>query len=173
MNCRIEPNILHIYNTPRMLLGACNDGILRLWNTARFVSIHLPIMLFQHPGAVLCCLNHPKFDREIFFTGAADGIIRLWKRDLGEFEETDLALSTIEPKVIVDVEKKMTGHEGEVTCLAFDPEVVKLYSADSNGVIKIWVPDSSETMNASWICFKSINNVDIVASQRPKILFFH
>ena len=152
-----------------MVFAACDDGLLRLWNVSRWVPLHLPVMLFQHGAGVTTCLGHPKFDGEIIFTGCRDGTIRVWNIDSSSSLK-NLPLSTIEPVVQVEPEKRMSGHEAGVSCLVFDNDVIKLYSADADGIVKIWVPDSAENTKAVWICFKTISDADIVVSVKPLII---
>eukprot|EP00047_Mylnosiga_fluctuans_P022912 m.128928 g.128928 ORF g.128928 m.128928 type:complete len:715 (+) comp9423_c0_seq1:39-2183(+) len=101
-----------------LLASASSDSTACVWSLARGTE---PVLCLQHPCFVYCVRLHPsRVAATSAITGAYDGVIRVWQLDSG-----------------VNIE--LPGHQASVNAIELDPSGYKMFSADSAGVVKVWL----------------------------------
>jgi WD40 repeat protein len=107
----------------QMLVSGWSDGAVRLLSarTAQ-ESSSIPVHKPSHEQRTVLAVSP---DGKYLASGGADGVVRLWNRSTGESQD-------------------LIGHSAPITCLAFSPDSMELYSGDrskhddSGGVVKVW-----------------------------------
>ncbi|XP_078693458.1 jouberin-like isoform X5 [Branchiostoma floridae x Branchiostoma belcheri] len=103
------------------LFSASSDGTARVWNADTLATSAEKVL--PHPSFVYTVSCHP-VQPGIIVTGGYDHVIRVW------ISQGD--------GVYGQLLKEMEGHQGLVNSLCFDKEGMRMFSADSEGVIIIW-----------------------------------
>ncbi|XP_019624122.1 PREDICTED: jouberin-like [Branchiostoma belcheri] len=103
------------------LFSASSDGTARVWNADTLATSAEKVL--PHPSFVYTVSCHP-VQPGIIVTGGYDHVIRVW------ISQGD--------GVYGQLLKEMEGHQGLVNSLCFDREGMRMFSADSEGVIIIW-----------------------------------
>ncbi len=104
----------------RRLLSVAWDGTARLWELSfdRNRSIK-EVMRYDQQGMQFhCCSIRP--DGEVFATGAADGVLRIWSVNR------------------VDDPIELLGDHSDLTCCKFSTDGEVLFAADRMGVVTAW-----------------------------------
>jgi WD40 repeat protein len=123
------------------LFSASADGSVRAWSIQSETTIR-PSTIFQHPSYVYCIQIHPIIGQDnkiTVITGSYDGKIRFWKYDQNIYNDIELLKQTPNhhqtqflPAYV------LTGHESTINSLAIESTGIRLFSADGNGVIRVW-----------------------------------
>ena len=139
----------------RYLSSSSSDGSVRVWTFSIDGSIR-STSIYQHPSYVYTTAFHPTSKSpQVLASGCFDGKIRIWIQDLHN-KLQDYKRDT--PFLV------LTGHESQVNSLCFATDGNRMYSGDSNGVLKIWATDipheSSKPLTdhiGDFRCLKSIS----------------
>ncbi|XP_078609336.1 jouberin-like isoform X11 [Branchiostoma floridae x Branchiostoma japonicum] len=103
------------------LFSASSDGTARVWNADTMATSAEKVL--PHPSFVYTVACHP-VQPGIIVTGGYDHVIRVW------ISQGD--------GVYGQLLKEMEGHQGLVNSLCFDRDGIRMFSADSEGVVIIW-----------------------------------
>lgn len=108
------------------IVSASSDGTAKVWNVQTFEPN--AVLNLQHTNFVYTAQFHPKArNPRLILTGGFDGVIRIFSGTSGRL------LS------------EMVGHKGHVNSLQFVPNGTRVFSADSEGEIKVW-EDTGSTL---------------------------
>jgi len=119
----------------KYLVSASSDCTCRVWEVAgvesemgrRSLSPN-PAKNLQHTSFVYCCRFVPGVGKlHLVATATYDGVIRIWDVKTGGVHQT------------------LKGHRCRVNSLAFHPSGIKFFSADGEGVIKVWSRNMSKS----------------------------
>ncbi|XP_078609281.1 jouberin-like isoform X5 [Branchiostoma floridae x Branchiostoma japonicum] len=127
------------------LFSASSDGTARVWNADTMATSAEKVL--PHPSFVYTVACHP-VQPGIIVTGGYDHVIRVW------ISQGD--------GVYGQLLKEMEGHQGLVNSLCFDRDGIRMFSADSEGVVIIWntfVHEQPRRGLSLW----EVNNTDPVA----------
>nr|KAJ3419063.1 Jouberin [Polyrhizophydium stewartii] len=124
------------------LLSTSADGSVRAW---RFFSdgSAREAAVYQHPTFVYTACLRPERDSNrprILATGSYDGVIRFWAYQSGSDATTAGTaggggpLRRAAPKPM----HKLQGHSSNINAIQFDADGHRLFSADAQGILKIW-----------------------------------
>ncbi|XP_055328790.1 jouberin-like isoform X2 [Paramacrobiotus metropolitanus] len=103
------------------ILAASADGTAKIWNSE---TCHPNFLIsLPHPGFVYSAQFHP-VQQHIVATGCFDGVIRVWN------------VSTSWNDFLLIAE--LSSHSGFINCLLFNELGNELFSAGSDGYIKVW-----------------------------------
>ncbi|RWS05523.1 jouberin-like protein, partial [Dinothrombium tinctorium] len=139
----------------QMLVSASNDCTSQVW---RLHKDHLTSLVLPHPCFVYSARFCPN-DANLIFTGAYDGLIRLWS------VKKSLEILSCEPQLL----QELDGNLGQVLCLAFktypNSNALTLFSGGTKGNIAAFKQkdnknDSIWCLN-SRIRLKELHNVPI------------
>ncbi|KAJ3290684.1 Jouberin, partial [Blyttiomyces sp. JEL0837] len=119
-----------------------SDGTVSIWLMDERKAFNRIAVLF-HSSFVYSASFHPAFRHNgVISTGSGDGCVRLWICDfdaiLRERERGGAGRPAINGWQNTKVLQNLTGHTATVNSIVFDPEGTKIYSADSDGVIRVW-----------------------------------
>ena len=141
--------------TATVVIAACSDGKVRM-----FDGEGKPVReIDAHKGSVNALAIHP--NGKDFFTGGADGALRVFSIESGKrreehrFSSRPLRSVAIDPageslaaagddgviRVLRegdDEVREMAGHDGPVTCISFTPSDGRLVSGGEDGTVRVW-----------------------------------
>ncbi|XP_023695063.2 jouberin isoform X1 [Paramormyrops kingsleyae] len=103
------------------LLSASSDGTVRIWNMERLRGVAKKIL--PHPSFVYSAQFHP-VGQNLVVTGGYDCLIRVW----------DLNVQDVNGQLLHEFE----GHKTFINALCFEAEGLRLFSADSAGLLIVW-----------------------------------
>ncbi|XP_028824293.1 jouberin isoform X2 [Denticeps clupeoides] len=103
------------------LLTASSDGTVRVWNTDLCLASAQKVL--PHPSFVYCAQFHPCV-QSLVVTGGYDSLLRVWCVDVQDING--------------HLFQEFEGHKAFVNTLCFDPEGLRMFSADSMGHIIVW-----------------------------------
>eukprot|EP00038_Savillea_parva_P004988 m.145774 g.145774 ORF g.145774 m.145774 type:complete len:1287 (-) comp11631_c0_seq3:147-4007(-) len=110
----------------RFLVSASSDSTARLWNIAAVGDAREQQSILPHPTFVYCAAFHPSSECGLIFTGAYDGVVRMWDwNDTGRDRTAHLV-------------GELAQHTAHVNSLTFDDSGRKMITADAEGELRIW-----------------------------------
>ncbi|KAJ3169596.1 Jouberin [Geranomyces variabilis] len=130
----------------RGLVSASSDGTARVWKANRSGQLSdRAALVLQHPAYVYCVSVHPAArDPRKIATACYDRKIRIWALD-GHSGGAVIPLQTL------------AGHERNVNCVLFDKDGARLYSADGDGVIRVWSSHVEGAADGVYVCIKVLD----------------
>ncbi|KAJ3134212.1 Jouberin [Geranomyces variabilis] len=130
----------------RGLVSASSDGTARVWKANRSGQLSdRAALVLQHPTYVYCVSVHPAArDPRKIATACYDHKIRIWALD-GHSGGAVILLQTL------------AGHERNVNCVLFDKDGTRLYSADGDGVIRVWSSHVEGAADGAYVCIKVLD----------------
>ncbi|XP_048831105.1 jouberin isoform X2 [Brienomyrus brachyistius] len=103
------------------LLSASSDGTVRIWNMERLRGVAKKVL--PHPSFVYSAQFHP-VGQNLVVTGGYDCLIRVW----------NINVQDVNGQLLHEFE----GHKTFINALCFDAEGLRLFSADSAGLLIVW-----------------------------------
>eukprot|EP00762_Andalucia_godoyi_P003794 ANDGO_08492.mRNA.1 WD repeat-containing protein tag-125 len=120
---------------PQETTSVSSDGL---------ASFAEPLMRFAHPCFAYCARMHPTCENpRLLFTGGYDHQIRVFNRDTGTLMRV------------------ISGHHSFVNSLVFDAQGTRMYTADGDGVIKIWSARVRSSAKAAAASGRAIPAIDL------------
>ncbi|KAI8922582.1 WD40-repeat-containing domain protein, partial [Powellomyces hirtus] len=125
------------------LVSTSSDGSARIWNvdqSGRLMNAFVTVL--QHPAYAYTADIHPlASEPRLIVTGCYDAKIRIWPIVPGK--------KSIKPMQI------LSGHDSNVNSVVFDKDGARLYSADGDGIIRVW-NSQAEGAASMYVCIKAI-----------------
>ncbi|KAJ3157482.1 Jouberin [Geranomyces michiganensis] len=131
----------------RGLVSTSSDGTARVWKANRTGQLSdRAALVLQHPAYVYSVSVHPvaRNPRRIA-TACYDRKIRIWGIDGHSQGGTLVPLQTL------------AGHERNVNSVLFDKDGTRLYSADGDGVIRVWSSRVEGVSDGVYVCIKVLD----------------
>ncbi|KAJ1534796.1 Jouberin [Nowakowskiella sp. JEL0078] len=113
----------------REIVTASSDGSVRIWgfNGDSMVAV---VALFNHPSFVYStAINSREEYPRIIATAGNDMSLRFWKYE--PHTESSQIFSNLPYQI-------STEHKSAITSITFNKDGLKFYSADQNGILKVW-----------------------------------
>ncbi|KAJ3050190.1 Jouberin, partial [Rhizophlyctis rosea] len=124
-----------VWDEEGKLYSASADGSVRVW---AFDPVESPPVrleaVMQHPGYVYSVAVHHADDSSIVATASSDTLVRLYT-DIPSFSPSPESLQPFQV---------LRGHNAPLNTIAFGKGGKRLYSGDTEGVIKVWSLEERE-----------------------------
>lgn len=135
-----------------VLVSVSGDGSTRFW----MISQNKRPKTFEpfiHTSFVYCISVFVQGRNTYLVTGASDGILRIWNTaDSGLF---DGGPKPIKPPIIKPIQS-FIGHRKQINSVVVDETGLRMYSGDSEGIIRIW-SSTNQTEETMFECIKILS----------------